>query len=51
MPVEVINIVLERDETVDERGTEGVEFTPPALYLDVALSSYDKRRSGDSGPS
>ena len=28
---------------VDERGTDGVGVTPPGLYLDVALASYDKK--------
>ncbi len=43
MRVKRINIISERDETVDERGTEGVGVTPPALYLEAALSSYDKK--------
>jgi hypothetical protein len=33
MRVERINVVSERDETVSERGTEGVGVTLPALYL------------------
>ena len=28
---------------VDERGTDGVGVTPLALYLDLALASYDKK--------
>ena len=41
--VERINYVLEQDEVVDERGTDGVGVTPLALYLDLALASYDKK--------
>ena len=37
MRVERINYVLEQDEVVDERGTDGVGVTPLALYLDLAL--------------
>ena len=43
MRVERINYVSEQDEVVDERGTDGVGVTPPALYLDLALASYDKK--------
>ena len=43
MRVERINIVSEQDEVVDERGTDGVGVTPPALYLDVALASYNTK--------
>ncbi len=43
MRVERINYVSEQDEVVDERGTHGVGVTPPGLYLDLALSSYDKK--------
>ena len=35
MRVERINYVSEQDEVVDERGTDGVGVTPPALYLDL----------------
>ena len=43
MPVEVINIVSAQDSPLDERGTDGAGHTPPALYLDVALSTYDTK--------
>jgi len=43
MRVERINYVSECDEVVDVRGTDGVGETPPALYLDLALASYDKK--------
>jgi hypothetical protein len=42
MPVERISIVSVQEPSVDERGTEGLGTTSPALYLDLALRTYDR---------
>ena len=48
MPVERVNIILQRDCDVDERGMDGPAPTSAGLFLQAALATWDpeKRQRG-----